>query len=623
MQLAMLCIPAEDALAIADARRKKAPKQAMLLELLCDFGSLAVTDLLTFSASGRESLQKLCSDQLVVIYQQEIYRKPEGIVSERKPLPVLNSEQQTILENMIAAEDSRKPALLLGVTGSGKTSIYAHLIDNTLKRGKSAILLVPEIALTPQILESFSSWFGETVALQHSGLSSGVRYDEWKRIRRGDARLIIGTRSAVFAPAQNLGLIIQDEEQEDSYRSETTPRYSAGEISRYRCLQENAFFVMGSATPDLRSRFAAEKGIYSLYSLPNRYNRKPLPEVKIIDMKQELRSGNTGIFSRELRESLLMRIERKEQSILFLNRRGTSKLVTCSRCGYIYRCPHCSVSMTWHANLHRLICHYCGSNRFLDQSCPDCGGELSFVGAGTQKVEEELHRFFPDTAVLRVDADSVAPAGSHGLLFRRFAEEKIPIMIGTQMVAKGLNFENVTLVGVLSADQSLYCNDYRAGERSFDLLTQVIGRCGRADLPGQALIQTYTPENEIIRLAAKQDYDSFYRSELELRRIQGAPPFRDHISFSASGREEKKLIDALNICRVQLSTVLSGAESLEILGPVPFPVVKVSDRFRYRLYISCVIDKSVRQAIAAVLSRCGCDTAMRGLQFYIEPEPSL
>lgn len=623
-EMVRLAIPSDEAAAFVEARRAKAPKQAELVDLLCSFEVLSSLDLMQFTGAGRATLKTLESKQIIELFRTEVLRRVVPDSVEEMPMPELNEEQSAALNVILNQQDSgetNRVSLLSGVTGSGKTSIYAHLISQTLKKEQGAMLLVPEISLTPQMLSVFSAWFGKTVAVLHSGLSAGERYDEWKRIRRGEAHLVIGTRSAVFSPVQHLGLVIIDEEQEDSYRSESVPRYHAREVARFRCLQENAFLLLGSATPDLSSRYRAEQGEYGYHRLLHRFNEKPLPSVRIVDMKQELLSGNTSDLSHTLKEAILDRIEKGEQSILFLNRRGTSKLVTCSQCGYIYRCPHCSVAMTWHARRNRMICHYCGTGRYLDASCPECGGKLSFFGAGTQKIEEELKEFFPGTEALRVDADSVSPLGSHQALFRRFTEEKIPLMIGTQMIAKGLNFDNVTLVGVMSADQGLYSNDYRAGEKTFSLLTQVIGRCGRGDKPGEAVIQTFTPDNEIIRLAAAQDYEAFYHAEIDMRKLQNAPPFTHWAALTASGRKEEQVLNALRKCRQILSVMLEqNGEQAELLGPVPLPVVKVSDRFRYCLQIRCRINRSIRQILSSVLITCSQDKEMRDVSFFVDNE---
>ena len=622
-EMVCLAIPAEEAVFLAEKIKKRAPKQAEILELLSDFEILPAQDVLQFTASKREALKRLEDQQNVKLFDQEILRRPEKGSISPSALPILSADQDRVfheLKQHILYENS-SVSLLSGVTGSGKTGVYAHLIKEILDKNGGAILLVPEIALTPQMLQLFSSWFGEEVAVLHSGLSSGERFDEWKRIRKGNAHLIIGTRSAVFAPVQNLKLLIIDEEQEDSYSSESNPRYHARDIARFRCHLTGANLLLGSATPDIRSRYAAETGEYAFYQLKNRYNDRPLPAVRIVDMKQELKQGNLTSLSKPLREAILQRIERQEQSILFLNRRGTNKMVTCGSCGYIYRCPHCSVSMTWHANRKRLICHYCGFNRYLDPKCPECGGELNFFGAGTQMVEEELHTAFPGVEIIRVDADTVSPIGSHRVLFDRFVQEKIPLMIGTQMIAKGLHFDNVTLVGVLSADQSLYTNDFRAGEKTFSLLTQVIGRAGRSRKAGEALVQTFTPDNEIIRMAAMQDYESFYHKELQMRQIQNAPPYYDWIGFSAVGKDENQVLWALHECRKNLERMIPQDAFVQLLGPVPMSVVRIKDRFRYRLQICCKADRNIRRVLSSLLLSCSKDKEMRNISFYIENEP--
>ena len=538
-------------------------------------------------------------------------------------MPVLNDEQQSAFEglDMLASSGKAAVSLLEGVTGSGKTSVYIRLIDAVLKRGKSAILLVPEIALTPQMLYTFSSYFGDDIAVLHSSLSPGERYDEWKRLKTGRAHVAIGTRSAVFAPVDNLGILIIDEEQEDTYRSENNPRYDARDVAKYRCFKNSCLLVLGSATPDLVTRYCAERGRYSRFVLRRRYNEMKLPEVKIIDLKNELRRGNEGSISVPLRTELLENLERGEQSILFLNRRGAHKLVTCGECGFVYKCPHCSVSLTYHSVNRRLICHYCGYTRRVDEACPDCGGILKYIGAGTQLVEEELHSLFPGTEILRMDADVLSGSVTHEQVFERFRAENIPIMIGTQMVTKGLNFENVTLVGVLSADQSLYSGDFRAAERTFSLITQVIGRSGRGQKAGRAVIQTFTPSSEVIRQAARQDYDAFYQSEIILRKLQDSPPFSDLLSVTASGAEERAVVDACRFVKNRLCFLLGQKEKTEFLGPTPLTVVRVNNRFRYRIIIKCRSDSAIRNAVSGVITECSTDKRFRGISFYADNDP--
>lgn len=622
-EMARLAVPPEDAAAIAEQKRMRSPQQANLLELLCSFAALPSRELLRFTGAGRPSLKALVKAELVELYQQEVYRRPEIHVGETEELPVLNAEQQKAFAGIdaLASNGEAGAALLFGVTGSGKTSVYIHLIARQLARGRSAILLVPEIALTPQMLQTFSSHFGNEVAVLHSSLSTGERYDEWKRVRAGKARLVIGTRSAVFAPCRDLGLMIIDEEQEETYKSENTPRYNARDIAKYRCTKEKCLLLLGSATPDIVSRHAAETGRYAFFRLENRYNEQELPAVKIVDMKKELRSGNGGSISSFLREELAANIGRGEQSILFINRRGAHKLVSCGECGYTYRCPRCSVSLTYHSANHRLICHYCGYSRRVDESCPDCGGMLKYIGVGTQMVESELHELFPGIEIMRMDTDTVTPAGSHEALFSRFREENIPVMVGTQMVTKGLNFENVTLVGVISADQSLYAGDYRAGERTFSLITQVVGRSGRGQKPGRAVIQTYTPENETIRQAAAQDYDAFYSSELALRRLQNSPPFRDILTLTASGAEERLVVRACAYARERLQQLLGERSGADLLGPTPMAVVRVNNRYRYRVILNGKNTAAVRAALSQVVCECNTDKRFRGVSVYADNDP--
>lgn len=622
-EMISLAVSAEEAFALSQAKRRKAPMQAELLGLLCSVGRVSAQEALYFTGSSRQSLKALVNAGLVQTDFEEVFRRPEIWNDDIQTLPVLNSAQSAVYDglNALLNESSAEAALLCGVTGSGKTSVYIHLIDDVLKAGKSAILLVPEISLTPQMIRTFSGYFGNQVAVLHSSLSLGERYDEWKRAKNGDARLVIGTRSAVFAPFENLGLIIIDEEQEESYKSENSPRYHARDIAKYRCAKTDSLLLLGSATPDIESRYAAETGKYKYFELHERYNEMRLPAVSIVDMKSELRSGNGGNISARLQNELGENLERGEQSILFINRRGANKLISCGECGHIYKCPNCSVSLTYHSSNRRLMCHYCGYSRKPDPFCPDCGGLLTFIGAGTQLIEEELKQLFPDASVIRMDTDTVKAAGSHEALLEKFREEKIPIMVGTQMVTKGLNFENVTLIGVLSADQSLYCGDYRSGERTFSLITQVVGRSGRGKKPGRAVIQTFTPQNEIIRLAAAQDYDGFYQSEIQLRRLQHTPPFADIISITASGAEESAVLKCCSDIRRILAASVRSRPDVSILGPAPLAVVKVNNRYRYRVNLCCRADKEIRELVSAVLIKLNSSGKYKGVSIFADNNP--
>lgn len=623
VEMVRLAIAAEDAAVIADNKKHRSPQQKNLIELLCSFGALPSREMLSFTGAGRQSLKALVKQGIIELYQREAYRRPELYSDETVPLPVLNSVQQKAFEGLKELSCSGKAgaALLFGVTGSGKTSVYIHLISTQLERGCGAILLVPEISLTPQMISVFSSHFGNRIAVLHSSLSSGERYDEWKRIKSGEAKLVIGTRSAVFAPVDRLGLIIIDEEQEESYKSENSPRYNARDVAKFLCAQAGCLLVLGSATPDICSMYYAKNGRYAYFELPERYNDMQLPKVSIVDMKRELRHGNNSELSLLLKDEIQKNIDCGEQSIVFINRRGTAKLISCQDCGYTYRCRNCSANLTYHSAKKRLICHYCGYSQWLDEACPSCGGTLRFTGAGTQAVEEELHELFPDAAVLRMDTDTVAPAGSHEELFDRFRRENIPIMVGTQMVTKGLNFENVTLVGVISADQALYTGDFRASERAFSIITQVIGRSGRGSKPGRAVIQTYTPDNETINQAAQQNYPDFYKSEISMRSLQNSPPFSELLSVTCSGQNEELVVRCTRYIKKYLDSVNAGTD-MKIMGPVALPIVKVNNRYRYRVNICCENAGKLRNHISYIVSECSTDKRFRGVSVYADNDPT-
>ena len=488
--------------------------------------------------------------------------------------------------------------------------------------GRTAMLLVPEIALTPQMMQRFSARFGSDAVMLHSALPLTERYDQWKRIRRGEVRVVLGTRSAVFAPLLNLGLIILDEEQEGSYQSENPPRYHARDIAQFRCAQRDALVLLGSATPTVETAYYAKRGRYQVFSLHKRFNDLPLPEVLIADMKDELRQGNDTSIGSALRSELEKNIARGEQSILFLNRRGSARMLLCGECGYVPECPRCSVPMTYHSANERLMCHYCGHSEPVMERCRECGGLLKRVGSGTQKVERELKALFPNTQVLRMDADTVSAAHGHEALLRQFTERRIPILLGTQMVAKGLDFENVTLVGVLDADLSLYVQNYHAAERTYSLLAQVVGRAGRGERAGRAVIQTYHPDNEVIQAAAKQDYEAFYQNELRLRRLRRYPPFADLFTLTVSGRDEMRVIAAACALRDALRAA-SEKEPLraletEVLGPAGAPVVKVNERYRYCVYLSGRSDNALRRTVSEYLLAFSARKENRGLDIFAD-----
>ncbi|MBQ8390206.1 MAG: primosomal protein N', partial [Oscillibacter sp.] len=502
-RMVSLAIPSEDALALLEPKRRSAPARYEVVQLLSTLGQASAADLCYFTGASSQTLRGLEKSGIVVFSEEEELRVPQIEPGEQGAPIVLNEEQQAAFEEILALTETGKggAALLQGVTGSGKTQVYLRLVQEVLSQGKSAIVLVPEIVLTPQMMRKFSSYFGQGVAMLHSSLRVSERYDQWKRIRRGEVQVVLGTRSAIFAPLKNLGLIILDEEQESSYQSENPPRYHTRDIAKFLCARQGCVMVLGSATPSVESAWAAEQGIYKKTMLRRRYNEGALPQVIISDLREEIKAGNAGLIGADLRRELEENLRRGEQSILFLNRRGSSRMLLCGECGHVPECPRCSVAMTYHSANGRLMCHYCGHSERSNDTCGECGGIMKHVGAGTQKVEEELRELFPETELLRMDADTAS--GGHEKILSKFEKEKIPILLGTQMVAKGLDFENVTLVCVLSADLSLYVDNYRAAERTFDLLTQVVGRAGRGGKSGRAVIQTYTPGNDVIRCAAE------------------------------------------------------------------------------------------------------------------------
>ena len=622
VRMISLLLPAGEALELARQKEKRAPLQSAVLRLLCTLERVSFSELSYFTGASAATVNALVKTGAVESTMEEVFRR-RAVKAPSEPLPTLNEQQQLAFDGIDSLYDGKTPAacLLQGVTGSGKTAVYIRLIDAMRRRGKSSILLVPEIALTPQMIRIFSSYFGEDVAVLHSSLAVGERYDEWKRIRAGLATVVIGTRSAVFAPCRDLGLVIIDEEQEYTYKSENTPRYHARDVAKYRCARGGGVLVLGSATPDLESRYWAEQGKYRFFRLDARFNAQALPEVNIVDMRAELKAGNGTSLSRALVASIRDNLSRGEQSILFLNRRGTASLIACGECGYTYTCPNCSVHLTWHGNRKRLVCHHCGYTRALDERCPECGGMLDQYGTGTQKLEDELAEALPGVEVLRMDADSVMRVGSHEKILTQFREQKIPILLGTQMVTKGLDFENVTLVGVINADQSLYTGDYRASERCFSLITQVIGRSGRGSKTGRALIQTFTPHNQVLHLAAAQDYEGFYAAEIELRELQNCPPFSDIVTITASGTDETTVLRGCTHIRDRLRAELAGREDTDVLGPAPLPVVRVNNRYRYRVTIHCRFDKEIRLRVAALLTECNTAKEYKGVSVFADYNP--
>lgn len=617
-----LAVSAEDAEAIAREKRSRSPKMSDALLFLLQNGETGLHDLMYYTGVSRQALTRLEKTGILVFREQEVFRVELRKAAQSAEDIRLNEEQQAAYDEILAQIRCGKAGvtLLQGVTGSGKTLIYIRLAQQLLAEGKTAMILVPEIALTPQMMQHFSAYFGEDVALLHSGLRITERYDQYKRIRQGLVKIVLGTRSAVFAPLEHLGMIVMDEEQEDSYESENVPGYHARDIAKYRCAKEGARLILGSATPTVETAYHAYRGDYQLCRLQKRFNAHALPQVDVVDMRQELREGNYTSISRTLYEQMRKNLNNGEQTILFLNRRGNSRQIICSGCGYVPQCPNCSVFLTYHSANRRLMCHHCGYSERYEENCPQCGSAYKNVGLGTQKVEQELRELFPNTEILRMDTDSVGV--QHEKLLHKFETEKIPILLGTQMVAKGLDFENVTLVGVLAADMSLYADHYRAVERTFSLLTQVVGRAGRGDRPGRAILQTYTPENEVLCAAANQDYQHFYEREILLREARRDPPFAQQLILTVTGPEESLVRRACaevkeGLCTALCQAAFQAAEAV-VLGPAPAGIVKVNNRFRYCLTVAGQLDVSVRELTAAILREFSKRKENKTLHIYAD-----
>lgn len=623
-QIATLAVPAEEALTYAASRPKSAVMQRNVLELLCSIGAAPVKEICYYTGAKSGTVRRLADLGYLELTEKEVLRcreiRPAVLNGELR----LNEEQQAAFLGLTAQMGSETPgaALLYGVTGSGKTSVYIQLIRQCLQNGRQAILLVPEIALTPQLLGLMAAHFGDRVAVLHSSLPAAERYDQWKRIRSGEAGLVVGTRSAVFAPCKQPGLIILDEEQEHSYKSENAPRYHAREVALWRGMKEKALVLLGSATPSVESMFYAKSGVYQLYRLRNRFGGRTLPQVEIVDMQQEVKLGNDLSLSYPLQNAIRETEQAGKQAILFLNRRGNSRALVCVDCRESPECPRCSTKLTYHSANERIMCHYCGYSLPAPDRCPKCGGPMKRMGTGTQKVQQELQERFSDIAVERMDADTVTAVNSHEVILERFQRENTPVLIGTQMVAKGLNLPNVTLVGVLDADLSLYNDSYRAAETTFNMLTQVVGRAGRGDTEGRAMIQTFVPEHQVITLAAKQDYDGFYALEIGLRKRLEAPPFGDLAVITITSQDEAHVLHGAAKLKTSLQNLLRqpeyAGEHCVVLGPAPCPVPKINYHYRYRLTLRCKMTRVLRFLLAHLLRQFSLDRENRGVSAFID-----
>ena len=606
---------------------KLTPKQREIVNLLSDVQTASVKEICYFTGISQAVVDLLAKKGVVSYFEEEIYRNPYAGAGEGSGGRVTLSEQQQLaFENLyrLYSEDEFRVSLLFGVTGSGKTSVFLRLIDEVLDDGKGIIVMVPEIALTSQTLGKFHERYGSKVAVFHSGLSLAQRMDEWKRVRDGEAQIALGTRSAIFAPFDRIGLVIIDEEQEYTYKSENSPRFHARDAARFRCGYNRALLVLASATPSIETYYnATDGGRYDYQVLTQRYGNAILPDVEKIDISQM--DIKDGIISPRLYQALRDNLESGRQSILLNNRRGFNTFVSCRACNEVITCPNCSVSMTYHSDNKRLMCHYCGYSMPVPHVCPSCGEPfLRFAGHGTQKAEEELARLFPEARILRMDADSMTRRSSYDKKLGDFAAGLYDIMIGTQMVAKGFDFERVTLVGVLLADQALYSDDFRSYERAFSLLTQVVGRSGRGKSRGRAIIQTITPENPVIDMAASQDYRKFYRNEIILRKAMLYPPFADlcMVGFVGSRDEEVSRAAGNFLERLKYYTQRDYSDvPIRVLGPSPASVKKVSGRYRYKIILKCRNNARFREMMHLLLCESGSDPQSKEVTTFADLNP--
>lgn len=574
---------------------KRSYKQLEIGEFLLNVNEISLKNLMDKTNSSLATVKALEKKGIISIYDRQIYRNPIKRDIKAYEKHTLTAEQKHCLNSILKSMENNSgfnDFLIHGVTGSGKTEIYLQLVEKMIEKGKDSIVLVPEISLTPQTIDRFVGRFGNNVAVLHSRLSYGEKFDEWRKIEEGKVKIAIGARSAIFAPFKNLGLIIIDEEHESTYKSSMNPKYNAIEVAQKRCEQVGAYLVRGSATPSVESYYQSKENNIRLLTLKNRINNKKLPHIEVVDMREELNSGNNTIFSRQLYNSIKENLEKKKQTILFLNRRGYSTFVSCRKCGYVIKCNACSISMTYHLKENRLKCHYCGAVKVPPKICPVCKSKyIKYFGIGTEKVEEFTKRLFPKAVVKRMDMDTISRKGSYDSIMEKMNNNKIDILIGTQMIAKGLDFKNVTLVGVIAADITLNLPDYRASERTFQLITQVAGRAGRGEFEGKVIVQTYNPEHYSIECAKAYDYDGFYEKEILLREEFAFPPFTNIISIVIYGEDNRLVaISSRELYNVLIEEMKGNRlyDVLEsIIGPYPAPLEKIKNNYRYQILIKC------------------------------------
>lgn len=602
--------------------KSRAYAQAKILEILSGNEFIAVSDLVKFANCSYNTVNTLEKKGLVTLKNITVLRQPDSFVQIKKTEPPqLNEEQEYAVRKISELTECEKSetVLLHGVTGSGKTEVFMHVISRVISKGKQAVVLVPEISLTPQTVNRFAGRFGKRIAVLHSGLSMGERYDQWKRIKSGEADIVIGARSAVFAPCADIGIIIMDEEHEQTYKSEMSPRYDAHEVAKFRAAQYNAPLLLASATPSVNSYYKAKQGEYKLLELTKRANSKNMPSVYVADMRKELEEGNKSIFSRVLAAEIEKNLKNKQQTILFLNRRGFSTFVSCRSCGFAAKCPSCSISLTYHKFSDSLKCHYCGYTHENYTVCPVCGSKyIRYFGGGTQRVEEEIHKLFPQATTIRMDVDTTGKKFAHEKILNEFETKKIDILIGTQMVAKGLDFENITLVGVISADVMLNFGDYRAGEKTFSVLEQVTGRAGRAKKPGRAVIQTYSPENYAVLCSKQHDYKAFYDSEINMRKAMNYPPYCEIILVMFSSVNEGITEKAAKFFEKQLRTKIKT----QILGPIPAAISKIKNKYRRQIVIKCENTDELNAILEEAKQKCIANPAYKHVSVIIDKNPN-
>ena len=560
--------------------RKSAKKQKDLLYFLQENG---VTPLSQLNADFGSAVRALTDKEVLTVTEEKVFRSPYKQVYSDAEKIVLTPAQQNAVNSVVSTD--KRATLLFGVTGSGKTEVYLDLIERSLKKGKTAIMLVPEISLTPQMLKQLRARFGKTAAILHSGLSAGERYDEWWRLRTGEAKIAIGARSAVFAPVENLGLIVVDEEHDGSYLSESSPRYNTIDLALFRAEYNGAKLVLGSATPSVESYLKATSGEYNLVELPERINKKPLPDIEIVDMKKEVRKGNNTPFSGALKAELKTCLDNGNQAILFLNQRGYSKTVICTDCGFVQKCSACDVSLTYHREDDSLLCHYCGAKYKMIKACTNCGSvHLKYGGFGTEKIVSDLRTLFPDKKILRMDRDTTQTKEGHFKILNEFSSGKADILVGTQMIAKGHDFPKVTLVGILDADMSLHFSDYRSAERTFQLITQVAGRSGRAGQTGKVVLQTYQPDNSVLRQAVAYNYKGFFEREVSLRKATAFPPWTRIVRALFSSEDEEQAVNAVKCAFTEINALRAEfAERFKFFGAMKAPLKKLQNKYRYQI----------------------------------------